>query len=259
MLTIDLSDLHIGDMLGSGSYGVVYKGTWKKDGVKEVAIKKTSSGGILDREINVWCSLPQHPNIIILWGIASTKFDTYLVIELATNGSLHKFLHNEKKTPSIDQSLTWASQVAHAMKHLHDHNVMHRDLKSDNVLFSDKWVAKICDFGTARELTHTVTTEQAGTRRWMAPEILRAAEARINKKCDLFSYGMVLFELFAHEIPYADIKNEVDVEKSICGGKRPPIPSTLPLYLHNILKCCWEEDPSKRPTFDEIIDKIASK
>ena len=259
VVSIDYAQLHIGKELGRGGFGVVFEGRWKEYGGMNVAIKKAQSSENLDREIKIWGSLPRHQNIITLFGAASTELDTYLVIELATNGSLHKFLHKRKNIPSIDQSLTWASQVASAMKHLHDHDVIHRDLKSDNVLLSDKWVTKICDFGTARELTHATTTKQAGTRRWMSPEVMQATEAKINKKCDLFSYGMILFELFAHEIPYADIHDEVEVVKQVCEGKRPPIPPTLPLYLHNVLQSCWEDDPSKRPIFDEIIKKIASQ
>ena len=188
--------------------------------------------------------------------MASGKHVNYIVTELATNGSLFDYLHIEKKKPSVDQSLAWASDVAHGMKHLHDQNIIHRDLKSANVLLMSGWVAKLCDFGTARELTHTTTTEHAGTYRWMSPEIMRSATGRINKKCDLFSYGMILFELFAHEIPYADLRDNIDVLLSVRDGKRPPIPPTLPLYLHDLIQKCWEEDPYLRPTFDDFVNEM---
>ena len=159
----------------------------------------------------------------------------------------------DKNIPSVDQSLAWASDVAHGMKHLHDHDITHRDLKSANVLLTNEWVAKLCDFGSARELTHTVTTEQTGTYRWMSPEVMRSAIARINKKCDLFSYGMILVELFAHEIPYADLHDNVEVLFSVTRGERPPIPPTLPPYLHDLIKKCWKEDPYQRPSFDDFV------
>ena len=124
------------------------------------------------------------------------------------------------------------------------------------MLLSSEWVAKLCDFGSARELTYTVTTELAGTYRWMAPEIMNQAVARINKKCDLFSYGMVLFELFAHKIPYSDLSYPIDVLKSINDGTRPAIPALLPPNLHDLLRRCWNEDPHLRPTFDEFVNKL---
>ena len=165
---MDLSDLEIGEKrLGRGGFGSVYEGKWKKGGGMTVAVKVTQSSGsaTLPQEIKVWHFLPQHCNIVKLIGVASVKFLTYIVTELAINGSLHDHLHIEKRIPSVDQSLAWASDVAHGMKHLHDHDIIHRDLKSANVLLMSGWVAKICDFGSARELTHTITTEQTGTYR----------------------------------------------------------------------------------------------
>ena len=236
----------------------MYEGKWEKGGEMTVAIKVTHANDreVTPQEIKVWGSLPRHPNITTLIGVASADFTIYIVTELAVNGSLFDYLHINKNTPSVNQSLAWASDVAHGMKHCHDHDVIHRDLKSPNVLLTSEWVAKLCDFGCARELTHTVTTEQTGTYRWMPPEIMRNFSARINKKCDLFSYGMILFELFAHKKPYSDLENEVDVLESVKKGKRPPIPPSLPPYLHDLLRSCWEEDPHLRPTFDDFVNKI---
>ena len=260
MVKIEFSDLDIGDTrLGKGGYGDVFKGNWKKKGGgKRVAVKviRSSATDMVLREIRTWSALPSHPNITTLFGVVYQKFNTFIVSELVTNGSLFDYLHVEKNSPSVDQSLAWASHVAHGMKHLHDHDMIHRDLKSPNILLAIGWVAKLCDFGTARELSVTITTSQAGTYRWMSPEIMKKATARINKKCDLFSYGMVLFELFSHEVPYSDRENEVDVLKDVTEGKRPPIPPSLPPYLHDLLKSCWEEDPHLRPTFNDFVSKI---
>ena len=252
---IKLSDYNIGDRkLGEGQFGRVFEARRKKDG-RAVAVKVMQSSGseALPQEIKVWCSLPSHQNIVTFIGVACDKFTTYIVMELAVKGSLFDYLHTEKKTPSQSKSLAWASHVAHGMKHLHDNNVIHRDLKSKNVLLTSNWVAKLCDFGTARELEHTTATEQAGTYRWMSPEIMREAKASINKKCDLFSYGMILFELFAHEIPYAGLHDKIQLLLKVTGGERPPIPPTLPENLHDLLKSSWEENPHLRPTFDDFI------
>ena len=259
VVTIDLSDLDITKKkLGGGRYGNVYEGNWKKDGGKKVAVKVIlGASEMILPEIQVWSSLPSHQNIIAFFGVASASFNTFIVCELAVNGSLFDFLHIDMKKTCTKQSLAWALDIARGMKHLHDRRIIHRDLKSPNVLLTSGWVAKLCDFGTARELTRTVaTTAQAGTYRWMSPEIMEKAVAQVNEKCDLFSYGMILFELFAHKIPYSDLENEVDVLKSVTSGERPPIPSTLPPYLHELLKCCWQKDTHLRPTFDDFVNKI---
>ena len=189
-------------------------------------------------------------------GVASTKLVTYIVTELAVNGSLFDYLHTNKNTPSVDQSLAWASDVAYGMKHLHDHDIIHRDLKSSNVLLASGWVAKLCDFGSAQEITHNSTAKQAGTYRWMPPEVMKSATATISEKCDLFSYGMILFELYAHEIPYADLVDDVQVLMRVTSGVRPPIPSTLPTCFHDLLRSCWEDEPHLRPTFNDFVHRI---
>ena len=256
MITIDRSDLDIGNKrLGQGAFGDVYEACWNKMAVA-VKVMRSSVAGRRLQEIQVWESLPSHPNIIEMFGLCSDKYVTFIVMELAVNGSLFGYLHAEKKAPSVNQSLAWALDVARGMKHLHDHDIIHRDLKSANVLFTSAWVAKLCDFGTARKLTQTTTTEQSGTYRWMAPEIMRSPSAKINKQCDLFSYGMVLFELFANEIPYSDLNDNIEVLLSVHKGIRPPVPSTLPPYLQDLLRSCWEEDPHLRPTFNDFVYKI---
>lgn len=258
------SDLHFGEELGAGGYGIVYKGKLNKDqmAVAIKAIHSKKSAGFPPKECQIWSSVPSHENIIEFIGVAQYKVENspnvliYIVTELAMNGSLNKHLYKDMRKPTSQQSLTWASHVACGMKHLHGEGVSHRDLKSDNVLLTEHWVAKLCDFGTALELTSSVSTNKAGTCRWMPPEIIGEDRAKINKQCDLYSYGMILFELFAHEVPYKDLNTDYSIMKAVIEGKRPQIPSTLPLHLHDLLKRCWEKDPSMRPTFDYVFNAL---
>ena len=147
--------------------------------------------------------------------------------------------------------------MAQGMQHLHNHDNIHRDLKSANVLLSSAMAAKVCDFGTAQYLSHTtVQTGPAGTPRWMAPEVMEAVEANINKKCDSFSFGMVVYELFVHKVPYYDTPGDSVVCMKVLQGERPPIPPTTPQYLHSLLTLCWETDPQKRPTFQDNTKRL---
>ena len=87
----------------------------------------------------------------------------------------------------------------------------------------------------------------------MAPEIVEGVEAKINKMCDVFSFGMVLYEIFANKIPYDDLATDPLVGMAVLQSKRPPVPATLPPFLHPLLEACWKKAPDQRPQFEDII------
>ena len=224
---------------------------------KTIAVKKMDCDkNAIPHEVETLSSLPPHPNVLPLLGVAhaSDGFTVYVCMELADK-SLYNYLHTEKKKPSFQQSTKWAVQIARGMQHVHQNGLAHRDLKSANVLLFDKEDnAKICDFGTARLLEHTATaTGMTGTFRWMAPEFNYKAGTKINQRCDVFSYGMILYEIFVHEIPYSDIDDDIAVDSSIRDGKRPMIPPELPSHIQELMQSCWEHQPHDRPTFEEIL------
>ena len=259
---IKVKQIELLDMIGQGGFGAVFRGKWKARRGEVVAVKKctvagTKSNPSIPQEVRILSSLPEHPHIISFYAIAFNYPDIFIVTEFAEKGSLFNYLHREKLVPSVDQSLTWALQVAQGMEHLHTHNIIHRDLKSANILLSTAMAAKICDFGTARYLSHTtMQTREAGTHRWMAPEVIEAVDANINKKCDSFSFGMVVYELFVHKVPYYDIPGDTVAGMKVLQGERPSIPPTMPQYLHSLLTACWDADPHKRPTFHDIIQAL---
>lgn len=261
---IDLKDVAIGNKIGQGGFGAVYKAKWKTKGNMPVAVK-VCLGNVkneLPREVQILADLPSHPNVITFFGvgIGSDGIGVYIITELAERGSLYHHLHGEKEAPTTDQSLSWALQVASGVAHLHTNHIVHRDLKSANVLLSDNMTAKVCDFGTARVLTATTTqTNPSGTYRWMAPEVMAEADARINHKCDVFSFGMILYELFVHKIPYEDTRGNGVVAMKVLQGIRPELPPALPKYLHSLLCACWETEPHLRPTIQDVILAIQTK
>ena len=225
-------------------------------GGREIAVKKMNCDkDEVPEEVKLQHSLSSHPNILPLLGVSHSKdmFTVYILMERA-NMSLHQYLYREKRKPASQLSLDWAQQIARGLHHIHQHGLAHRDLKSANVLlFENQNILKICDFGSAKVLNVTATkTGEAGTFRWMAPEFIEQSK-KINQRCDMFSYGMILYEIYAHEVPFSELKSEIEVALFIRDKKRPSIPSKLPKYLKTLIAQCWEHSAYDRPTSSDIL------
>ena len=246
-------------MLGGGGHGTVFKGTWKG---MEVAVKKCMEPN--PKDVAILTCLGIHPNIVHMYGVLfkETDLQCLIVTELVKEGSLFDYIHKEKQVPSSEQRFYWKKDIACGMEFLHHNGIIHRDLKSGNVLLGERMIAKLCDFGTARKLDHTTAqTRPTGTYRWMAPEVAKEDRARISQKCDVYSYGMVLYELVSLQLPFKD-DQEMMAIFSAFQGKRPSLPesdSECQPFLRRLITACWDEDPKARPTFQEIIHALERK
>lgn len=247
-------DLEYGEVLGRGGFGIVRQGSWVSRDI-EVALKRAEVHP--DRsEANIMRQLGHHPYVTALYGFSCTKFTTTVIMQLAKNGSLYAHLYEKGNKPSLQQSLTWAKQVAYAMLSLHEKNFVHRDLKSANVLLTESMNILLCDFGTTRKAERTVEgTKGVGTYRWMAPEVL---EGILSKASDVYSFAMVFYELVEHKVPFCDDTESVAALKT-SDGERPPLTSSLPEYVRVIIQTCWAHDPHDRPTFDKVVRAINLK
>ena len=225
---------------------------------KVMAVKKMDCDkNEIPREVKVHSALRPHVNVIPLLGVAHSRdgFTIYICMEMADK-TLYHYLHKEKKMPTPQQSTEWAVQIARGMQHLHKHKVAHRDLKSLNILlFKKEGILKLGSFGSARflERTATMTGMMVGRFRWMAPEFYSKKKIRGNLRCDVFSYGMVLYEIFAHKTPFSVIRDHRKVSSLICEGSRPSIPPMVPLKIKTLMQSCWMHDPHRRPTFGDIL------
>lgn len=250
---ISFKRIQLQDELGCGTF-IVYRAKLheKQIAVKAMRMKKSNP----PREVTIHQNLLPHKNILSPLGVAYNPDPfqfSYICMELA-ECSLFQRLHDSKTKPTVEQSTEWSLQIAHGMQHLHHYNIIHRDLKSHNVLVCTTGNVKLCDFGCAKWLEHTAPQSQVmGTHRWIAPEIHENAEAKINKACDVFSYGMVLYELFEHQIPFHHIGDSVKVITLIRQHKRPRIPPSVPQHLKHLMQACWEYDSHHRPEFQAIV------
>lgn len=260
--------LNINQTIGSGAFANVYKAedtethqivamkVFLLDGVKYQYID------VLRREIALLCKLN---NTFVIKTIGFTRQNPfYIVTDLVPNGNLftHLHKHNQSKPLTSTQRTIIAMGIAYGMKYVHDQNIIHRDLKSNNILIDENDYPVICDFGIAKIDNNVNSTDcLAGTIQWMAPEIMN--RVTYGKKVDVYSYGMILFELLTNAVPfqYGPLQKASQDEFIISVGlkkTRPALPSCTPLGMSNLIKSCWSHSPNERPTFEEIFRKFAT-
>lgn len=269
-MEINFSDLCVNDLIGVGGFGKVYKGIFND---REVAVKAAREDPDFDAEVTLenvvkeakLFGLLEHVNIVSLVGVCLEQPNVCLVLEYCRGGSLNRVLAKWKIKPDV--LLHWAIQIGKGMQYLHygaPISLIHRDLKSSNVLLSDEIaiapddltanILKITDFGLAREVYKTTRMSQAGTYAWMAPEVIK--QSTFSKASDVWSYGVLLWELLTGETPYKGI-DTLAVAYGVAVNKLTlPIPSTCPVPWKQLMEACWESDPHKRPTFDTILEDL---
>lgn len=253
-LEVDFADLHFYERCGGGAFGSVYRASWKSQGL-QVAVKKLL---VLEKEAQV-LSVLSHKNIIKFYGAATKAPNFCIVTEYAEHGSLYAFLAMQENDSmlSFGQILLWSIQIASGMHYLHEEapiKVIHRDLKSKNVVICSDYTCKICDFGASRFLGATTRMSLAGTLPWMAPEVIQCLPS--SETCDVWSFGVVLWELLTHEVPFKGIEGFQVAWAVVEKEERLTIPSTCPAAFANLMSACWKTDPKERPRFSSILHHL---
>lgn len=171
-----------------------------------------------------------------------------------SRGSLFDFLHNEHNVLDLPTLLKFALDVCQGMSYLHQKGIIHRDLKSGNLLLDKNDVVKVADFGLARfQDGGGDMTAETGTYRWMAPEVIN--HQPYDSKADVYSFALVLWELMTSKIPY-NTMTPLQAAVGVRQGLRPQIPENTHPRLINLMQRCWEATPTDRPSFEEIIPEL---
>ncbi|CAG5125605.1 unnamed protein product [Candidula unifasciata] len=231
--------------LGSGAQGAVFLGKLCSE---EVAVKKVRD--VKETDIRHLRKL-NHPNIISFKGVCTQAPCYCIIMEYCPYGQLYEVLRDGKEIPPT-LVLDWAKQIASGMNYLHSHKIIHRDLKSPNVLVSSNDIVKISDFGTSREWNEKSTKMSfAGTVAWMAPEVIR--NEMCSEKVDIWSYGVVLWELLIAEVPYKDVDSSAIIWGVGSNSLHLPVPTTCPEGFKLLMRQCWSAKPRNRPSFRQIL------
>ncbi|KAL0677232.1 hypothetical protein Bca4012_005213 [Brassica carinata] len=255
---IDLKQLKIEKKVASGSYGDLHKGTYCS---QEVAIKflrpervNTEMLREFSQEVYIMRKV-RHKNVVQFLGACTRSPTLCIVTEFMSRGSIYDFLHKQKCAFKLQTLLKVALDVAKGMCYLHQNNIIHRDLKTANLLMDENGLVKVADFGVARvQIESGVMTAETGTYRWMAPEVIE--HKPYSHKADVFSYAIVLWELLTGDIPYAFLTPLQAAVGVVQKGLRPKIPKKTHPKVKGLLERCWQQDPKERPDFEEIIEML---
>jgi len=196
-----------------------------------------------------------HKNITPIIGVSTEPPNLFILTELAERGSLYQVIHSRSIILSQSLILSIATDIAEGMAYLHSHNILHRDLKSPNILITIDWLAQITDFGESRVVSSAMTTGR-GTPEWMAPEVTTMSNYTV--KSDVYSFGIMLWELVARKLPFSEFAKS-DIISAVKEKVRPTIPlNCTPLYKELIIQC-WDSDPNTRPLFGEILPLLKAQ
>uniref|UniRef100_A0A665W144 receptor protein-tyrosine kinase n=1 Tax=Echeneis naucrates TaxID=173247 RepID=A0A665W144_ECHNA len=260
---IDVSSIHIERVIGMGEFGEVCSGRLRVQGKREIYVAiKSLKAGYSDKQRRDFLSEASimgqfdHPNIIRLEGVVTRCKPLMIVTEYMENGSLDAFLRKHDGQFTVIQLVGMLRGIASGMKYLSDMSYVHRDLAARNILVNSNLVCKVSDFGLSRVLEDD--PEAAYTTRipirWTAPEAI--TYRKFTTASDVWSYGIVMWEVVSYgERPYWDMNNQ-DVIKAIEEGYRLPAPMDCPVVLHQLMLDCWERERAERPTFSQILNML---
>uniref|UniRef100_J3MG38 non-specific serine/threonine protein kinase n=1 Tax=Oryza brachyantha TaxID=4533 RepID=J3MG38_ORYBR len=259
----DLSQLFIGNKFASGANSRIYRGIYKQRAVavKMVRIPERDEArrAVLEDQFNsevAFLSRLYHPNVVQFIA-ACKKPPVYCIItEYMSQGTLRMYLN--KKNPyslSSETILKLALDISRGMEYLHAQGVIHRDLKSQNLLLNDEMRVKVADFGTSCLETRCQATKgNKGTYRWMAPEMTK--EKPYTRKVDVYSFGIVLWELTTCLLPFQGMTPVQAAYAASEKNLRPPLSSSCSPVLNNLIKRCWSANPARRPEFSYIVSVL---
>uniref|UniRef100_A0A8C8CPS0 non-specific protein-tyrosine kinase n=1 Tax=Oncorhynchus tshawytscha TaxID=74940 RepID=A0A8C8CPS0_ONCTS len=255
-------DVLLGELLGKGNFGEVFKGTLrdktpvavktcKEDLPQELKIKFLSEARILKQY--------DHANIVKLIGVCTQRQPIYIVMELVSGGDFLSFLRKKKEDLKTKQLVKFSLDAAAGMAYLELKNCIHRDLAARNCLVGESNLLKISDFGMSRQEDDGIYSSSGLKQipiKWTAPEALNYG--RYSSESDVWSYGILLWETFSLGVcPYPGMTNQ-QAREQVEKGYRMSCPQKCPDEVYKVMQKCWEYKPENRPKFADLQKELAS-
>ncbi|XP_068760323.1 angiopoietin-1 receptor-like [Montipora capricornis] len=276
---IPYENINLMDQLGSGAFGVVYRGEIirEKDDATPCAVKALKASASdeeirdLYNELEIMTNVGYHPNLVNLLGACKKDGNLLVVLEIAENGSLLDFLKKSRNGNENYQAdgissgglaenmkLRIATDVAKGMACLASHRCIHRDLAARNVLLGENYVAKVADYGMARDvyesLMYKKETQGLLPVKWMAIESLETFVFTVQS--DIWSYGVLLWEIESGGLkPYAGLTT-TEMMAKLKNGYRLEKPCGCSDAMYQVMRDCWNPNPKLRPSFEKLVKRL---
>jgi len=245
---ITFSELEIQDAIATGATASVHKAIYHG---RPVAIKQFHEGvnmNEFNKEVTIM-SLLRNPSLVGLISAGVHDQCAYIITELYSQGNLYDYLRRDSNPIPHELAVGFLLDISSGMSYLHSVGIVHRDLKSLNILMSNNH-CKITDYGTSRFINQsTHMTGNVGTGPWMAPEVFN--NKYYTEKADVYSFGVLMYEILTKKQPFHD-QPSFNIAIIVTKGGRPTIPKDMPKHWVKLMKDCWHEKPSKRPPFPKI-------
>lgn len=267
----DLSQLILLDNIGHGSFGKVFKVKHKETNqiyAAKISINKLETYSEqellnMSREVSIMSKI-NHPSVLKFIGFNNKSFNKKLkpviITEYALNGSLNDFISRcEKNNFNPTHKLIIIYGIASGMSYLHSHEILHRDLKPENILIDENYLPKISDFGlskvnsTDNDNQNSQNKKPKGTPIYISPESWESQE--YSKASDVYAFSLIVYEIITNLKPFEN-RNIFQIMMNVSKGDRPELNSTIPKSYKDLIENCWSQNPEKRPTFDQILDKL---
>jgi eukaryotic-like serine/threonine-protein kinase len=250
------------ELLGQGGYGAVYLGE-QKAGPK-VAVKLLDASHARDEDSiarfkreGETAKRLEHPNIVRILEVGSSRQRHYLVMELVRGGSLERWLRREDSAEKVLPALV---ETARALAYAHEQGVVHRDVKPQNILLTKSGKAKVADFGLARAADHSSMTTDGkllGTASYMSPE--QVLGARATAASDVYAMGVMIYDAIAGKLPFhSDTQIGFLYQHAEVAPPPPVVRPPYPSSLANLSLACLAKDPQDRPTMATVAERLAA-
>ncbi|KAG0370779.1 Nuclear receptor sub 2 group C member 2 [Gamsiella multidivaricata] len=247
-----------------GRFGKIHTGRWKDN---DVELKQPfGEHAAIEKEVRLLHKLRHCPQILRLYGytIDSTTSIVYLVVQHNEHGTLHSYLLNFHPHLTWSDRYNLAMDIALGLRYLHHKGCRHRHLHSASILIDTNGSAVLSDFGNSKDSEVISSREHTTRMAYLAPERLTKTAARYSMECDIYSLGVVLWEISSGRPPYEDLITPQNIQSGaltslaqniVAGRRERPVAGTDPLY-EELYTRCWHPNPQERPSVEWIIQTL---